>query len=185
MFLVTDVLIFASLFSVYAVYRSQVAQGPSAAQVFGLGPVLLETLLLLTSSFTCSLAVYAMRAGNRRALLALLGVTLALGLGFVSLEIHDFASLVAAGYTWSRGSFLSAFFTLVGTHGAHVSFGILWGLAILVQLVRRGIRPITARKLYTFALYWHFLDLVWIFLFTVVFLSTKALGPGVLPGMRM
>lgn len=173
MFLVTDVLIFASLFSVYAVYRSRVVLGPTPNQLFQLGPVLLETLLLLTSSFTVGLAIYAMRTNKPKILMAWLIVTLMLGAGFVTSELHDFLTYAASGFTWHRSAFLSGFFLLVGTHGAHVTFGILWALTLLVQLARRGLTPVTTRKIYTFSLYWHFLDIVWIFIFTFVYLSGK------------
>lgn len=173
MFLVTDVLIFGSLFSSYAVYRSAFAQGPTPNQLFTFGPVILETLLLLTSSFTIGLAIYAMRKQNKKALMAWLVVTLLLGAGFVTSEVHDFVGYVASGATWHQSGFLSAFFFLVGTHGAHVTFGILWALTLLIQVARRGLTPITARKLFTFSLYWHFLDIVWIFIFTFVYLNGK------------
>ncbi len=173
MFLVTDVLIFASLFSAYAVYRPRVATGPGPLELFHFGPALLETLLLLTSSFTVGIAIYEMRKGRPGGVMAWTIATLALGAAFVFLEIHEFASYAALGATWHQSAFLSAFYVLVGTHGAHVSFGILWAVTLLVQLARRGLTPVTARKLYTFSLYWHFLDVVWVFIFTVVYLMGK------------
>lgn len=173
MFLVTDVLIFGSLFSSYAVYRTSVAQGPSPYQLFSFGPVILETVLLLTSSFTIGLAIYSMRRQNKQATIAWLIVTLLLGAGFVTSEIHDFVGYVAAGATWHQSAFLSAFFILVGTHGAHVTFGILWATTLLIQLIRKGFTSVTTRKLFTFSLYWHFLDIVWIFIFTFVYLNGK------------
>lgn len=173
MFLITDILIFASLFASYAVYRSRVAEAPGPAQVFHLGPVLLETMLLLTSSFTVGLAIWAMRTGRIRALRLWLLATLVLGAGFVTSEIHDFTTMVSQGLTWHQSAFLSAFYILVGTHGGHVTFGIVWAVTLLVQLARRGITPVTARKVYTFSLYWHFLDIVWVFIFTFVYLGGK------------
>ncbi len=172
-FLASDVVLFCCLFASYAVYRGRVASGPTPAELFGYGPALLETMLLLSSSFTCSLAIHEMRRGRARPLSAMLVLTTLLGAGFVAMELHDFTSIVALGHTWHQSAFLSAFFTLVGTHGAHVSFGILWALALLAQLARRGLTPITARKVYTFALYWHFLDIVWIFIFSFVYLIGK------------
>jgi heme/copper-type cytochrome/quinol oxidase subunit 3 len=171
MFLVTDLLIFGSLFAVYAVYQSRLAAGPGPGQLFQMGPVLLETMLLLTSSFTVGLAVLAMRRGQVRALTAWLVVTLLLGAGFVVNELRDFATYIAAGAGWHVRACLSAFFFLVSTHGFHVTFGILWALTLLVQLSRRGLTPVTARKLFTFSLYWHFLDIVWIFIFSYVYLG--------------
>lgn len=173
LFLVTDILLFGSLFAGYAVLRTQVASGPTAASLFRLGPVMFETVALLTSSFTMGLAVQAMRAGNRRALVAWMAVTLVLGAVFVGSEARDFALFAARGDTWGRSAFLSAFDILVGTHGAHVTAGIVWALGILVRVGRRGLTPRTARKVYTFALYWHFLDIVWVFIFTVVYLLGK------------
>jgi cytochrome aa3-600 menaquinol oxidase subunit 3 len=173
MFLVTDLLIFASLFASYAVYRPMVAGGPTAGELFRLGPALLETLLLLSSSFTVGLAIWCMRHGRQRALVAWTLVTLLLGAGFVASELHEFLSDAAAGASWHTSAFLSAFYLLVSTHGAHVTFGIFWAVALLLQLARRGLNPLTARKLYTFALYWHFLDIVWVFIVTVVYLSAR------------
>ncbi|MCL5115575.1 MAG: cytochrome (ubi)quinol oxidase subunit III [Firmicutes bacterium] len=173
MFLVTDVLIFGSLFSTYAVYRGAVAQGPSANQLFQMGPVMLETLLLLTSSFTIGLGIYAMRKGNVKALMGWMLVTILLGAGFVGTEIHDFVSFAAIGATWHTSAFLSAFDILVGTHGAHVTFGIFWAVTLLFQLKKRGITAQTARKVFTYSLYWHFLDIVWIFIYTFVYLNGK------------
>lgn len=173
MFLVSDLLVFASLFSVYAVYRSQVINHLGPARLFHLGPALLETLLLLTSSFTISLAIFAMRQRQVRAMVIWLVVTIGLGAGFVTTELHEFISYGAAGATWHQSGFLSGFFILVGTHGAHVTFGILLALSLLWQLSRHGLTAVTARKLYTFSLYWHFLDIVWVFIFTFVYLNGK------------
>jgi heme/copper-type cytochrome/quinol oxidase subunit 3 len=173
MFLVTDVLIFASLFASYAVYRPMVATGPSAAMVLRLGPAIAETFILLTSSFTIGLAVFAMRRSQAQSAKRWLMLTVVLGLAFVGLEAHDFVAMAAQGAEWSVSAFLSAFFLLVSTHGAHVSFGIFWALGLLLQLQRRGLTAITTRKLFTFSLYWHFLDLVWVFIFTAVYLGAR------------
>ena len=172
-FLASDVVLFASLFTVYVAYQSRVAAGPTPFQLITYGPVVVETLLLLTSSFTCGLATYQMRRNNRRGLILWLIVTILLGIGFVSTEITEFAGDLALGATWHHSAFLSAFYTLVGTHGGHVSFGILWAIALVLQLAFRGLNKKTARKFYTFSLYWHFLDIVWVFIFTVVYLSAK------------
>ena len=173
MFLVTDVLIFASLFSSYAVYHNMVAQGPTSQQLFSMGPILLETLLLLTSSFTIGLGIFAMRKGHTRAVMGWVLVTILLGAGFVASEINDFVGFAARHATWHTSGFISAFDILVGTHGAHVTFGIFWAVTLLFQLKKRGITTRTARKLYTFSLYWYFLDIVWIFIFTFVYLNGK------------
>lgn len=172
-FLASDVILFACLFTVWTVYRGRPAAGPTPRQLFQLGPVLVETLLLLTSSFTCGLMTYCMRHARTRALIGWLLVTAAMGIGFVSMEVAEFRGDAAIGATWHVSAFLSSFFALVGTHGGHVSFGILWALALAVQVARRGLDRVTARKLYTFSLYWHFLDIVWIFIFTAVYLTGK------------
>ena len=173
MLLVTDLLIFASLFASYAVYRPMVAAGPSGAQLFSLGSAMAETLILLTSSFTVGIAVWYMRRGRRGAMLAWMAVTLLLGACFLGLELHEFIADVARGASWQTSAFLSSFFLLVSTHGAHVLFGIVWATAIIVQVLRRGLNAVTARKVYTFSLYWHFLDIIWVFIFTVVYLGAR------------
>lgn len=173
MFLVTDLLVFASLFAVYAVYKPMVASGPSALQLFHLGPALQETLLLLTSSFTVGIAVWSMRRGHQRAMVVWMILTMLLGAAFVATELHEFIGDIAIGASWHTSAFLSAFFLLVSTHGLHVTFGVLWALALLLQVARRGLNAITARKIYTFSLYWHFLDIVWVFILTFVYLGGK------------
>lgn len=169
-FLTTDVVLFGSLFSVYAVFRNRVALGPTPHQLFSMGPVLAETLILLTSTFTCSLSLYAARSNKLNGAVTWLTVTLLLGASFVFLEIREFVGDVLAGHTWHQSAFLSGFFTLVGTHGSHVTIGIAWAIMLVLQLISRGLTVTNRRKLYTFTLYWHFLDIVWIFLFTVVYL---------------
>ncbi len=173
MFLVTDLLIFASLFSTYAVMRTAYAMGPTSNQLFKMGPVMVETLLLLTSSFTIGMGIFAMRKGQTRALMMWILVTMVLGSGFVFTEITDFISFAHIGATWDTSAFLSAFDILVGTHGAHVTFGIFWALTLVFQLKKRGLTQRMARKVYTYSLYWHFLDIVWIFIFTFVYLNGK------------
>lgn len=172
-FLASDVVLFSCLFGVYMVYRTHTAGGPTPFQLFHYGPVIAETLLLLTSSFTMGLAIYQMRRGSQKGLMAWMAVTILLGIGFVSFEIREFAADIAAHATWHHSAFLSAFFTLVGTHGGHVSFGILWAIMLLIQLGIHGLTPVTTRKVYTFSLYWHFLDIVWVFIFTAVYLTGK------------
>lgn len=173
LFLVTDLLVFASLFASYAVFSPMTVGGPTPHSLFRLGPVLLETLSLLTSSFTAGIAIWAMRRGRIALLRWALVVTLLLGALFVGLELREFAADVALGASWTKSAFLSSFFLLVATHGAHVTFGIIWALGLLAQLSSRGLNALTSRKLYTFALYWHFLDIVWIFIFTYVYLAGR------------
>lgn len=172
-FLASDVILFACLFTVWAVYRGRTAGFFTPQQLFQLGPVLIETLLLLTSSFTCGLMTFFMRRDNARATRFWLLVTALLGMAFVGMEISEFAADGALGATWAHSAFLSSFFALVGTHGSHVTFGIIWALVLLVGITKRGFSPSSARKLYTFSLYWHFLDIVWIFIFTAVYLMGK------------
>lgn len=173
LFLASDVVLFSCLFAVYAVYHTRVASGPAAGQLFHYGPALLETVILLTSSFSCGLAIYAMRRGSRAGVLWWISTTALLGAAFITLELREFAADLAMGASWHRSAFLSGFFMLVATHGAHVSFGILWAVVLLLQVFRRGLTAATRRKLYTFSLYWHFLDTIWVFIFTVVYLMGK------------
>lgn len=170
MFLITDLLLFASLFATYLVLRMHTAGGPSGKELFEMPGVITETFALLTSSFTSGLAVHEMRKGNRNRLIGWIIVTMILGMVFVGLEINEFVKMVHDGATMQHSAFLSAFFTLVGTHGAHVTFGLFWMTAIIIQLLRHGITTTTTRKVFIVSLYWHFLDVVWVFLFTVVYL---------------
>jgi cytochrome o ubiquinol oxidase subunit 3 len=170
MYLMTDFVLFASLFAVYAVLHTNTFGGPTGRELFSLPFVLLETIVLLTSSFFCGLAILAVRTGNVRYVVYALIVTALLGALFVGLEFSEFAKLVAAGNGWQRSGFLSSYFTLVGTHGLHVVFGILWSIVLLVMILRRGLTRFTLRKVLLFSMFWHFLDLVWIFIFTIVYL---------------
>lgn len=169
-YLMTDCVLFASLFATFAVLRHNTFGGPSGAELFSLPFVLIETLLLLTSSFTCGLAVLAARRGNKNQVLALFGLTCLLGLAFLSMELSEFSHLAAEGNSWRRSGFLSAFFTLVGTHGLHIATGLLWMVVLLVQVSRRGLERATVRRLTLLSLFWHFLDIIWIFIFTIVYL---------------
>ncbi|MCL6631474.1 MAG: cytochrome aa3 quinol oxidase subunit III [Alicyclobacillus herbarius] len=171
LFLSTDMLLFACLFATYLVLRTHTDGGPTPKEIFDIPGFTIETFILLTSSFTGGLATLAMRNGHKKQLMAWLIITMLLGLGFVGLEVQEFIHDVAEGATMQRSAFLSAFFTLVGTHGSHVSLGILWMFATLLQVARRGITHVTARKVFIVNLYWHFLDVVWVFIFTVVYLS--------------
>ncbi|AIQ11521.1 cytochrome aa3 quinol oxidase subunit III [Paenibacillus durus] len=170
-FLGAEIALFATLFTVFFVLANRFADGPSGSELFEIGPVLIETFLLLTSSFTIGLAVHAMRHQYKRAMLVFFGITLLMGLGFLGIEITEFVTYVHEGATLQTSAFLSSLFVLLGTHGAHVTFGFLWGAAIMIQLMRRGINPATANKSFIFSLYWHFLDVVWIFIFSFVYLK--------------
>ncbi|UUZ86540.1 cytochrome c oxidase subunit 3 [Paenibacillus sp. P26] len=125
---------------------------------------------MLTSSFTSGLATLAMHKGSRKGLIGWLIITAILGAAFVGLEVNEFIKMAGEGATISRSAFLSSFFVLVGTHGLHVSIGLVWMIGLMIQIGRHGITPVTTRKITVIGLYWHFLDVVWIFLFTVVYL---------------
>ncbi|NNV06305.1 cytochrome aa3 quinol oxidase subunit III [Geobacillus sp. C56-T2] len=169
-FLGAEVALFATLFATYLVLFQRTGSGPTAGELFEVKDVLIETLLLLTSSFTCGLAIFEMRRGRMSGLIAWLLVTLLLGVGFITVEIREFIHYVHQGATMQTSAFLSSFFVLVGTHGAHVSLGIAWMVLIIIQLLQRGLTAKTARKVFIVSLYWHFLDVVWIFIFTLVYL---------------
>lgn len=173
-YVMTDCVLFATLFATYAVLRNNVADGPSGRDIFNMPYVLTETLLLLTSSFTCGLMMLAARHGKLRQVGLWLVVTFALGLSFVTMEITEFVHLVNDGHSWQSSAFLSSFFTLVGTHGLHISIGLLWILVMGAFLLRRGLTAHTLRRLEMFSIFWHFLDVVWVFIFTIVFLMGVA-----------
>ena len=173
-YLMTDAVIFALLFATYVVMVNNTAGGPSGRDLFDLSRTFAETMLLLLSSLTFGLAVLALAAGSRAGVLRWLAVTFALGLGFVALEISEFRSMIAAGAGPDRSGFLSAFYTLVGTHGLHVSLGLLCIAVMAGQVAVKGLTGAVASRLLRLALFWHFLDIVWIGIFSVIYL------PGVL-----
>ena len=173
-YLMTDIILFASLFATYAVLRNNTATGPTSHQIFDLPYVLIETLLLLTSSFVCGLALFAAKSQRRLMAALLFGATFVLGATFVGLEVGEFASLVREGDSWQRSAFLSAFFTLVGTHGLHISAGLLWLVILGIQAMRFGLSESVMRRLTLFSMFWHFLDIIWIFIFTIVYLMGVA-----------
>ena len=173
-YLMTDLLMFATLFAAYAVLRDSTFGGPSGRELFHLPAALAETLILLTSSFTSGLAMIAVHDGKRKQAMAWFGVTFILGLTFLGLELSEFSVLVAEGNGPQRSAFLSAFYTLVGTHGLHITVGLLWMAVGMAQMKLRGLSPWVVSKLERLSLYWHFLDIVWIFIFTVVYLMGHA-----------
>lgn len=170
LFLITDVILFSTLFGTYAVLRDHFNGGPTGAELFEAPGYISETFILLTSSFTSGVATLAMHKGNRNGLIFWLVITAILGVMFIGLEINEFSKMVKEGATISTSAFLSSFFTLVGTHGAHVSVGLVWMIAIMFQLARYGLTDVMQRKVTVISLYWHFLDAVWIFILTVVYL---------------
>lgn len=216
LYIMTDCILFASLFAVYAVFHTHTFGGPHAKELFSLPFVLTETLLLLTSSFTYGLAMLARNTNNRgncpdllfcerskeiqwpsavpnkeagflrpwllakteeravtnRAAIVTrwMWVTFILGACFIAMEMNEFHNLYTEGHTWATSAFLSSFFTLVGTHGLHVTAGLIWMLAVIYQINKHGITPETKTKLTCLGLFWHFLDIIWIFVFSVVYL---------------
>ncbi|GAB2533842.1 cytochrome aa3 quinol oxidase subunit III [Gracilibacillus alcaliphilus] len=170
-FLGAEIVLFSTLFASYFILEHNTAAGPSGQDIFILKDVLIETFLLLTSSFTCGLAIHSMRNHDKKGLLIWMIVTLLLGAGFLYMEINEFIHYIHEGATIQTSGFTAAFFTLLGTHGAHVTFGVFWIIMLLIQLVRRGITEKTSSKLFIASLYWHFLDVVWIFIFTFVYLK--------------
>ena len=170
LYLMTDCILFASLFATFAVLRDATAAGPAGSEIFEMPLVLAETLILLTSSFTCGLALIALKSRNIRAIVAALTATFVLGVAFLTIELSEFTKLVSEGHSWQQSAFLSAFFTLVGTHGLHIFIGLIWLVTLVVVLAKRGLTVKWERQMTLFALFWHFLDLVWIFIFTIVYL---------------
>ena len=168
-YLMTDLIMFAALFATYAVLRNATFGGPTGAMLFSFPNALTETLILLTSSFTCGLAMLAARRGSVNHTMAWFGVTFILGLTFLGIELKEFSALIADGNGPQRNAFLSSFFTLVGTHGLHIAAGLLWMVVAIIQVRLRGLNPFFTSKLARLALFWHFLDIVWIFIFTIVY----------------
>jgi cytochrome o ubiquinol oxidase subunit III len=169
-YLMSDCLLFAALFATFGVLGGRFAGGPTAKEVLELPLVAVNTAMLLFSSITCGLAMLEVAKGRKTAVLAWLAVTALFGLAFVGIEIHEFAHMVGEGAGPQRSAFLSAFFTLVGTHGLHVTVGIVWMLTLMAQVGRRGLGPANARRLACFSMFWHFLDVIWIGVFTFVYL---------------
>ncbi len=175
LYLMSDCLVFACLFAVYAVLGRNYAGGPTGAELFDLPVVATNTSLLLLSSITYGFAVLQMQRNRLRPTLVWLGATGLLGAGFIFLELREFAHFIHDGAGPQRSAFLSSFFTLVGTHGLHVTFGIVWLITLMVQTAKRGLVPENHRRLMCLSMFWHFLDVVWIGVFTFVYLM------GVLP----
>ena len=174
LYLMSDAVIFALLFATYLVMVGNAAGGPTPKDVFELDRVAAETALLLLSSTTFGVAAVALSAGERGKVVLWLAITFLLGAGFIYLEIGEFAGMIAEGAGPDRSGFLSAFFTLVGTHGLHVSVGLVWILVMIGQVLTKGITAPVASRLMRLGLFWHFLDIIWVVIFSVVYL------PGVL-----
>ena len=169
-FLLSDIVMFAALFASYAVLVRATAGGPTGPQLFSQTSVALETAFLLASSYTCGLMSLAVSEKRRDATYLFAAVTFVLGAAFLTLELREFAGMVARGATPQRSAFLSAFFTLVGCHGLHVTAGLVWLVVMMAQVAVRGFRANVQRRLLCFSLFWHALDIIWVGLFTVVYL---------------
>jgi cytochrome o ubiquinol oxidase subunit 3 len=173
-FLLSDIVMFAALFAAYAVLVRATAGGPTGAQLFNQGSVALETACLLLSSYTCGLMSLAIASQRRAATYLFAAITFVLGAAFLCLEVREFAEMIARGAIPQRSAFLSAFFTLVGCHGLHVTAGLIWLAVMMAQVAVKGFRATVQRRLQCFSLFWHALDIIWVGLFTVVYLMGVA-----------
>jgi len=169
-FLLSDFILFAALFAAHAVLSSNTAGGPTGAELFNLRNVFIETMCLLFSSYTCGLGALSAERGEPARFLIFAALTFVLGAAFLIIESTEFAGMVGKGAGPSRSAFLSAFFTLVGTHGVHVTGGLLWLIYMVAQVVSKGLRPHVLRRLLCWSLFWHALDIVWVGVFTSVYL---------------
>ncbi len=169
-YLMSDLIIFSTLFATFAVLGRNYAGGPTGKELFDLPYLAGETLFLLVSSVAYGLVMLALRDGRKKWVLMGLAITFLLGLGFVSMEIHEFYGLVAQGYGPDRSAFLSSFFTLVGTHGAHVTCGLIWMAVMMGQVAVKGLTSPVQSRLLRLGMFWHFLDIIWIGIFSIVYL---------------
>jgi cytochrome o ubiquinol oxidase subunit 3 len=168
-YLMTDLIIFAVLFACFLVLHGNTFGGPTARELYHLPSVLMETILLLTSSLTCSLGMLAVHRKQKTHANFWFLITVILGASFLFLEMKEFIDFVEQGAAWHRSAFLSSFFTLVGTHGLHIFFGLIWMLVMMVRIVIRPLNEHSISRIFRMSLFWHFLDFVWIFIFTVVY----------------
>ena len=169
-YIMTDCVLFATLFATYAVLQHNTAGGPDAKELFSMPFVLVETLILLTSSLTAGLLLLAVRSKQKTQAIIWLAITFLLGAAFLGMELYEFNKLINEGHSWRASAFLSAFFTLVGTHGLHIFTGLMWMIVLGFQLIKKGFSHGTVKRLTLFSMFWHFLDIVWIFIFTIVYL---------------
>jgi len=173
LFLLSDIIVFATLFATYAVLSGATAGGPSGAELFDKRHVLLETMCLLASSVTCGFGLLAIYRTDARATYFWMALTFLLGVCFIAMEGREFVDMVSAGAGPSHSAFLSAFFALVGTHGLHVALGLAWLVVMLLQVATLGFQPMIGRRFFCFALFWHALDIVWVGVFTIVYLGAR------------
>jgi cytochrome o ubiquinol oxidase subunit III len=169
-FLLSDIVMFSALFAAYAVLVHAIAGGPAGPQLFNQVIVAIETACLLASSYTCGMMSLAVSAQRRHDTYLFALITFVLGAAFVGLEVREFADMIARGAAPQRSAFLSAYFTLVGCHGLHVTAGLIWLAVMMAQVAIKGFRPAVDRRLLCFALFWHALDIIWVWLFTAVYL---------------
>lgn len=169
-YLMSDLVLFSALFATFIILRNATNGGVSGHDIFNLPYILVETIALLVSSVTSGIAYLAATAGKKHLFLGMMALTIALGLVFVSMELSEFHGLVVDGHSWTQSGFLSAYFTLVGTHGLHITVGLIWAIMMVIVGLKRGLTPNMIRKIGLFSLFWHFLDLIWIFIFTTVYL---------------
>jgi cytochrome c oxidase subunit 3 len=179
LFLGGETVLFGTLFATFIALRDQVNGGPTAKELFDMSIVAWATFLLLTSSLTSVFATLALHRHNLKQVQAWLIVTVLLGLGFLGLEIYEFIHYVHEGHKMTSSAFGSSFYTLVGFHGGHVAFGVLWITLLIIQSFKKGLTVVTAPKFYVAGLYWHFIDVVWVFIFTVVYLMGMVGGKAV------
>jgi cytochrome c oxidase subunit 3 len=176
LFLGGECVLFGTLFASFIALRNQVPDGPTGQELFQLSTVALSTFILLTSSLTSVFATMAMHRNQLNKLNMWMAVTVLLGLCFLGLEIYEFSQYVHEGHVFTKSAFATSFYTLVGFHGAHVAFGVLWITLLIISSMKKGLTVVTAPKYYVAGLYWHFIDVVWVFIFTVVYLMGKV-GP--------
>jgi cytochrome c oxidase subunit III len=169
-FLGGECVLFASLFGTYLALRNGLNDGPTAQELFELKIVFVATMILLVSSLTSVFAIFGLKEHNFKKMQFWFGVTVLLGFAFLALEVYEFYHYVHLGHTITSSAFGSAFYTLVGTHGAHVAFGVSWITLLMIRNAKRGLNTYNAPKYYIAALYWHFIDVVWVFIFTLVYL---------------
>jgi cytochrome o ubiquinol oxidase subunit III len=170
LYLMTDLIIFTVLFAAFVVLKNGTSGGPTSRELFHLPTALAETLLLLVSSFTCALGIYEIHRENKRPALFYFFITFLLGLSFLYIELKEFHDFIAMGASWRRSAFLSSFFTLVGTHGLHISIGLLWMIVAMCRIVCRPLTASSISRIWRMGMFWHFLDVVWIFIFTIVYM---------------
>ncbi|CDR35239.1 cytochrome o ubiquinol oxidase subunit III [Criblamydia sequanensis] len=173
-YLMTDCLLFATFFATYGVLHHNINGGPSAKEIFSLPYAFSETLILLLSSFISGLGLLSAYKRSKNQVLIFLSLTFLLGFAFLAMEGHEFSNLIQEGHTPRKSAFLSSYFTLVGTHGLHILSGLIWILVLGFQIVFQGITINTFRRLSCLTLFWHFLDVIWIFIFTIVYLMGAA-----------